>query len=176
MIVLDSNGKPIHRTVVFDVETTGLSPESGDRVIEVGAVALEQEKIVDEFHSLVYTERTINLAAGRVHGITKEMLCGQPKAEAVFMKFHKFIEGSVLVAHYAAFDLSFAAHEFGRLKLDLRQPYFCTLAIGRKMFPELDRHDLGSLYRHLYNSDPVIMHRAFEDARITAKVWIKLAQ
>jgi DNA polymerase-3 subunit epsilon len=174
MVILDSNGKCINRTVVLDIETTGLSPEHGDRVIEVGAIALEGKSIVNEFHSLIDTERPIDPDAGRIHRITKYMLCGQPKAEYVFQKFHRFIEESVLVAHYAAFDLSFIAHEFGRLKLDLRQPYLCTLALGRKMFPDLDRHDLGSLYRHLYNSEAEIKHRALEDAKVTAKIWIKL--
>jgi hypothetical protein len=60
MIILDFNGKPILRAVAFDVETTGLSPELGDRVIEVGAVALKQDKIVDEFHSLV----SVNVVQG----------------------------------------------------------------------------------------------------------------
>ena len=176
MVILNSNGKCINRTVVLDVETTGLSPEHGDRIIEVGAVALQGNLVIDEFHSLICVDRTIHPDAERIHGITKYMLCGQPKAEYVFPKFHRFIEGSVLVAHYAAFDLSFIAHEFGRFKLDLRQPYLCTLALGRKMFPELDRHDLGSLYRHLYNSAPEILHRALEDAEVAAKIWVKFNQ
>jgi len=59
MVILDSNGKRIQRTVVFDVETTGLSPRLGDRIIEIGAVALEGKTIVDEFHSLISVDQPI---------------------------------------------------------------------------------------------------------------------
>jgi hypothetical protein len=76
MILLDSNGKPYRRTIVFDVETTGLYPEAGDWVIEVGAVALDGETVLDEFHSLINVDRPIDPEAQRVHGITKEMLAG----------------------------------------------------------------------------------------------------
>jgi len=74
MIILDSNGKPYKRTVIFDVETTGLSPEQGDRVIEIGAVALDGKTIIDEFHSLINTGQPIDPAAQKIHGITREML------------------------------------------------------------------------------------------------------
>jgi DNA polymerase III subunit epsilon len=169
MIILDSNGIPINRTVVFDVETTGLSPEQGDRVIEIGALALDGETIVDEFHSFIDSDQPIHPSAQKIHGITREMLKGQPKAEEVMPRFRVFLENSILVAHYADFDLSFVGSEFRRLGINFRQPYYCTLALGRKMFPELDRYDLRSLYKHLYSSELEIRHRALEDARITAK-------
>lgn len=175
MIILDSNGKHILRTVVFDVETTGLSLEFGDRVIEVGAVALEHDKIVDAFHSLVDVDRPIDPAAGRVHGITEEMLRGQPRAEMVMPRFHSFIGDSLLVAHSAEFDLRFIGSEFTRLKLGLRNAFCCTLEIGRILFPDLPRHDLESLYREIYGRSPDRLHRALDDARATAEVWVKLS-
>jgi len=168
----DLNGRPYRRTIVFDVETTGLSPEAGDRVIEIGAVALEGGKIADEFHSLIDTDRAIDPAAQRVHGITRGMLAGQPKPKKVMPKFRAFIEDSIMVAHYADFDLSMVGKEFRRLKIEFRQPYFCTLSLARKLFPELERHDLGSIYRHLFKTEPVVMHRALEDAKSTAEIWI----
>jgi DNA polymerase III subunit epsilon len=76
MIILDSNGQPYRRTVVFDVETTGLYPEAGNRIIEIGAVALDEKSIVDEFHSLIYVERPIDPEAQRVHGIAKKYWWG----------------------------------------------------------------------------------------------------
>ncbi len=176
MIILDSNGKPYNRTVVFDVETTGLSPESGDRIIEIGAIALDGDTFVDEFHSLIDMDRQIDQAAQRVHGITKEMLSGQPKAETVLPRFRSFIESSVMVAHYSDFDLKFVWSEFKRLRIVFRAPYYCTLALGRRVFPKLKRYDLGSLYQHLFNEKPRNMHRALEDARITAKIIIRLNQ
>ncbi len=176
MIILDSNGKPILRTVVFDVETTGLSPELGDRVIEVGAVALSQYKIVDEFHSLIFVDQPIDPEAGRVHGITEKMLRGRPRAEKVMPRFRDFIGGSIMVAHNVDFDLRFIGSEFARMKLGgLRNAFYCSLEIGRKLLPELPRHDLETLYRELYGRSPARLHRALDDARIAAAIWVKLS-
>jgi len=175
-IILDSNDKPYRRTVVFDVETTGLYPEADDRIIEIGAMALVGDTILDEFHSLIDLDRPISTEAQRIHGITQEMLAGQPRAEEVLPQFRSFIEDSIMVAHSAEFDLSFVGSEFRRLKLDFSQPYYCTLALGRKVFPGLERHDLGSLYKHLYGELPLITHRALDDAWIAAMIWMKLNQ
>ncbi len=174
MILLASNGKPYRRTVVFDVETTGLYPDAGDRIIEIGAVALAGATIVDEFHSLIDVDRPIDPGARKIHGITKEMLIGQPRADVVMPRFRLFIEGSVVVAHCAEFDLSFVGNDFRRLKLGFSQPYYCTLTHGRQMFPELNNHDLGSLYEHLYGARPMITHRALEDAKLATMIFQKI--
>lgn len=129
-------------------------------------------KIVDEFHSLIDVDRPIDPKAQRVHGITKEMLAGQPRAEEVMPRFRSFIEGSIMIAHSADFDMSFIDSEFRRLKLDFRQPYYCTLTLVRKMFPELEGYDLANLYLHFYGTRPVLTHRALDDAVITAAIWV----
>src|SRR3990172_226100 len=90
-----------HRYVMIDVETTGLSSIRGDRVIEIGAVALEGDRVRDEFHSLVNAKKRICLDAHLVHGITDEMLIGQPKPAEVYPRFREFIHNSILVAHNA---------------------------------------------------------------------------
>jgi len=174
MLLLDSKGKRGYRSVVFDVETTGLSTRLGDRVIEIGAVAIEGNKVVDEFHSLIQVNQPINPFAQMVHGITKEMLQGQPAADVVMPKFHAFIQKSLLVAHNASFDVRFMSHEFSLLKLDLNNVCFCTLKLGRSMFPALASHDLETLYKQFYKKPPQEMHRALQDARTTAKIWMKL--
>ena len=174
MLILDSKGKRGYRSVVFDVETTGLSIRSGDRVIELGAVAIEGKTVVDEFHSLIQVDQPINPFAQMAHGITKEMLKGQPRADEVMPKFHKFIRNSLLVAHNASFDVRFMHNEFSLLDLDLKNVCFCTLKLGRSLFPDLASHDLGTLYKQFYKSPPKVMHRALEDARATAKIWMKL--
>ena len=174
MLILDAKGKRGYRSVVFDVETTGLSTRQGDRVIEIGAVAIEGNKVVDEFHSLIQVSRPVNPFAQAVHGITKEMLKGQPTADVVIPKFHAFIHNSLLVAHNASFDVRFMSHEFSLLNLDLNNVCFCTLKLGRSMFPNLARHDLGTLYQQFYKKPPKEMHRALEDARTTARIWMKM--
>ncbi len=172
MLIFDAKGKRGYRSVVFDVETTGLS--ASDRVIEIGAVAIEGRKVVDEFHSLIDVDHPINPFAQAAHGITRQMLKGQPRADEVMPKFHKFIRKSLLVAHNASFDVRFMSNEFSLLDLELNNVCFCTLKLGRSMFPELACHDLGTLYKQFYKSAPKVMHRALEDARATAKIWMKL--
>jgi DNA polymerase III epsilon subunit family exonuclease len=175
MVILDSKGKRIYRSVVFDVETTGGSTRLGDRVIEIGAVAIEGKSIVDEFHSLISTTQPINPFAYRVHGITKEMLDGQPTADKIIPKFNKFIKNSILVAHNASFDVRFIQNEFTKHNLKFNNVCFCTLKLGRSLYPDLESHNLLTLYHQFYTKPPGRMHRALEDARVTAKIWMKVA-
>jgi DNA polymerase III epsilon subunit len=174
MFVLDSKGKRIHRTVVFDVETTGLFPDHGDRVIEIGAVELRDGRVVDEFESLINVDQPIHPMAQKIHGITKEMLEGKPSASMIVPKFHKFIMNSVLVAHNANYDMRFIGNEFAMMGLLFNNVYFCTMSLGRSIYPELHGHDLESLYLHFYKRPPKRLHRALDDARTTAKIWLKM--
>ena len=106
------------RFVVFDVETTGLWSVRGDRVIEIGALAIEGSTIIDEFSTLIYTDRAISREAQKIHGITQEMLAGKQKPDEVMPEFAEFIRDSILVAHNAKFDVGFIRHEFRRQRLD----------------------------------------------------------
>ena len=94
-----------NRYVALDVETTGLSPKNGDRVIEIGAVAIENQGIIAEFSSLIDVDKMIPWQVQKVHGITNEMLYGEPKPDEVLPEFYEFIAGSILVAHNASFDI-----------------------------------------------------------------------
>lgn len=161
------------RHVAIDVETTGLSPARGDRVIEVGAVAIEGGEIVGEFVSLVAAGRPIPHHVSRIHGITDEMLRGQPRPEEVYPPLRAFIGGGTLVAHNARFDLAFLRHEFGRLGLGLDNRAVCTLVMARRRLSHLADHRLETVARHLLGSLPGAgrLHRALDDARLTARVW-----
>jgi len=112
--------------VVFDIETTGLYPKKGDCVIKIGAVAVKDGLMVEEFHSLINAPRKISRGAQKVHGITNEMLTREPSPKHVFPKFQAFMNGSVLVAHNARFDMSFLKAEFHRLGLGLSDRYQYT--------------------------------------------------
>jgi len=107
------------RYTVFDFETTGLSPLRGGRVIEIGAVAVEEGEICGEFHSLVNPGVPVPWAAQRVHGISAEMLEKEPRPEDAFSSFMGFVQGAVLVAHNAPFDLGFLRSELQILGLGL---------------------------------------------------------
>lgn len=162
--------------IAFDTETTGLSPRSGARIIEIGAVKISQGEIVDEFHSLVATNASISPHAQAVHGISKAMLRGQPKPGEVFSKFYEFIDQAVLVAHNAPFDTRFLAVEFERLKLPLLNKIECTLRLSRRKLPHLPNHKLETVYKHFGGvvGRNIRRHRALDDAKLLAFVWLKL--
>lgn len=164
------------RIIAIDVETTGLSPTHGHRVIEIGAVAIQDRRIVEEFHSLVFTARRISTAAREVHGISDEMLIGQPTPETVFPHFHRFISGSALVAHNAEFDMAFIRQEFYRLGLSLSAPVVCTLNLSRRRCRGLSNYRLETVARHLLGALPYDRqhHRALDDARLVAQIWMEL--
>lgn len=149
------------RYVVLDVETTGLSPWRGDRVIEVGAVAIEGGDMIAEFNTLVQTPRDIPFQASQIHGITDAMLIGQPTPEEVFPALEAFLQDSILVAHNARFDLGFLRREYELLGTSFHCPHVCTLAMSRNRFPHLMNHKLETVYRHLIgiNGEGGLMRR-----------------
>ena len=122
----------MNRYVALDVETTGLSPKNGDRVIEIGAVAIENQGIIAKFSSLIDVDKMIPWQVQKVHGITNEMLYGEPKPDEVLPEFYEFIAGSILVAHNASFDIGFLKHEFALLGMSLNNRSLCTLKMSRK--------------------------------------------
>lgn len=164
------------RIVVVDVETTGLSVQRGGRVIEVGAVAVEDGVIVAEFNALIDTGAAISYGAYRVHGISEEMLSGQPEPAEVWPRFWEFVGNAHLVAHNAPFDSAFIRHECGRVGMELINPWHCTVRLARKRLPHLPNHKLDTVYCHLFGPIPygTARHRALDDARLTARVFLAL--
>ncbi len=175
-IPIENPPNPLGRHVVVDLETTGLSPRHGHRIIEIGAVAVEGGAVVGEFTTLVDAGVPIPVTVQAIHGITDEMIEGQPKPEEAFPRFYDFIAGSVLIAHNAAFEVTFLRHEFARLKLGFPNRHVCTLEMCRRRFPRLADHTLETIYLHLF-PDPAFLrqsHRALDDARMTAKIWMAM--
>ncbi|MBU2226816.1 MAG: 3'-5' exonuclease [Proteobacteria bacterium] len=167
---------PLDRHVVVDCETTGLWPRHGHRVIEIGAVAIENRVVVGEFATLIDAGVSIPPEVQAIHGITDEMLEGRPPPEEILPRFYDFIRESILVAHNAAFDIRFLRHEFARLGMGLPHPHVCTLEMSRRRFPRLADYTLETIYLHLF-PDPSFLrqnHRALDDARMTAKIWMKM--
>ncbi len=137
--------KSTNRYVALDVETTGLSPKSGGRVIEIGAVAIEYQSIVAEFSSLIDVGKRIPWRVQQVHGITNDMLEGEPKPDEALPEFYKFIAESILIAHNATFDIRFLRHEFALLGMNLNNRSLCTLKMSRKQYPHLPNHKLETI-------------------------------
>ncbi|MHB8771113.1 MAG: 3'-5' exonuclease [Syntrophales bacterium] len=167
---------PVGRHVVVDLETTGLSPRQGHRIIEIGAAAVEQGAIVDEFSTLIDAGVPVPLAVQAIHGITDDMLAGRPKPEEALPRFLQFIAGGTLVAHNAAFEVTFLRHEFARLGMGFPHPHVCTLEMSRRCLPHLPDYTLETVFLYLFPEADFLRqkHRALDDARMTARIWIKM--
>lgn len=163
------------RHVAFDIETTGLRLWRNDRIIEIGAVAVIGENMAEEFHTFIDTDKRITKAAERIHAITKEMLIRQPKAKEALAAFQRFIGNSTLVAHNTDFDIGFLGYEYSRIGQGLPNCYICTLKLSRKLYPRLPDYRLETVAKHL--GIEVVehrLHRALDDARLTARIWLKM--
>lgn len=166
------------RHVVVDVETTGLSVARGGRVIEVGAVAVEDGRIVAELGTLIDAGAPIAAGAYRVHGISPDMLVGKPAPTKAWPWLVDFFGDSPLIAHNASFDSAFIRHELSRLGLRLGNRWDCTVRLARRRLPHLPNHRLETVARHLFGEIPTEcrLHRALDDARLTARVWLAIEE
>jgi DNA polymerase III subunit epsilon len=161
--------------IAIDLETTGLNPLKGDRVIEVAAIRFKEGYAVDKFTSLVQTARRISSAASRITGLTKEDLKLAPLPELVFKELIDFVGSSQLVAHNAPFEKAFLRSEYTHVGCKFENMILCSLKLSRAVLPGLKSYSLGKVAEYLgveYQSNQ--LHRANEDARTTAKIWIAL--
>lgn len=154
--------------VVFDFETTGLDSRC-DRIIEVGAQKIINFEVVDEFSSFVQVENKLSSVVTQLTGITQEMLVGQPSVEEVLPSFFDFIDGSILLAHNASFDMNFLKAEAYRLGIDLDWSAFCSLKLARKFLPDLESKSLDALADY-YNLTFESRHRSIGDVKVTVSV------
>jgi len=156
--------------VVIDLETTGLSVDQGDRVIEIGAVRVDDGE-THTFDALVDPGRPIPLAGIQIHHITDELVEGQPSFADLWPALHPLLEGAVLVAHSASTDLGFLQEECRRAALQPLQPAVVvdTLLLARTVFG-LSHCSLGALAARIGvpHSTP---HRALCDAQATWHVY-----
>jgi len=166
----------MERVVVVDVETTGLATRNGGRVIEIGAVLVDGGAVVAEFGTLIGVAAPIHYGAQRVHGISAAMLRGEPEPHHAWPAFRDFVGAASLVAHNYHFDRGFILHELQLLGLQLPNQWHCTLRLARKLLPQLDNHRLATVATSLLGDIPpdCRLHRALDDARLTARVWLEL--
>jgi DNA polymerase-3 subunit epsilon len=154
---------------VVDVETTGLSPAFGDRVCEIAIIHARGGKEVSTFETLVNPGRPISPGAAAVNGITEAMVAKAPAFQKIAPEILRRLEGHVLVAHNAPFDLGFLTAEFQRLRLPLPlTPVLDTLALARQHYA-FPSNSLGAIAEQLNIPYPR-RHRALQDARITGQV------
>lgn len=161
--------------VVFDVETTGLEPESGDRIVEIAALKAEGGNVVDRFHSLINPKVPVSAGAFAVNGITLEMLKGAPAPLEIIPKFVDFIKTDALFAYNANFDAAFLAQELKLLGENLPQELIIVdiLAMARSLVANLASYKLESVAKYLGYAQ-VQKHRAIEDVEMSFFVLQKL--
>ncbi len=163
---------PGERFVVIDFETTGLSPNKGDRVIEVGAVEIVDGKIGRRFQSLANPGFPVSGRITAITGITNAMLADAPPLAEVMREVSGFIEGATLVAHNASFDRRFLQAEMERLDLWSDREVLCTMRLGKRAYPGLGSYKLAALAEHAGVQLPDAMHRALADATATAELFL----
>ena len=160
---------------VFDTETTGFSPAAGDEIVSIGAVRVVGGRLrrSEVFERLVDPRRPVPAAASAVHGITDELLRGQPALEEVLPLFARFCEDTVLVGHNVGFDMSFLRAREGRTGVRFVQPVLDTLLLDAVAHPDHDEHSLEAIAARL-GVDVVGRHTALGDALVTGEVFVRL--
>src|SRR5579862_9053982 len=170
------------RQIILDTETTGLEPELGHRIIEIGCVEVVHRRITGRtFHRYVNPERDIEEGALAVHGISRIELEGKPRFAELVEELLAFISGAELVIHNAAFDVAFLDHELKRLCSDgapRTVGSLCTvldtLALAREMHPG-QRNNLDALCkRYSVDNSRRELHGALLDAQILAEVYLAM--
>lgn len=165
------------REIVLDTETTGFDPKTGDRLIEVGCIEIEDLLPTGRmYHTLVNPERLIPPDAIRVHGITDEKVRGAPKFRDVVHELMEFIGDAPVIAHNAAFDRSFIDHECGLCGHALLEEtrWIDTLKLAQTRFPGMANSLDALCKRFKISLVERTLHGALIDARLLAEVYLEL--
>lgn len=159
--------------IIFDIETTGLD-SSYDEIIEIGAIRIENNKIVNKFQSLVKPNRVIDDYISELTGITNDMLIDAPLIEDVLPQFIEFVGNEILIGHNVNFDINFVYDNLYRNNYKvLTNDFIDTMRLSRKLLSELSHHRLTDLAEY-FNIDYSNNHRALKDCEITLSVYEKL--
>ena len=168
----------MERLIVLDTETTGIDPKEGHRIIEVGAIQIENREITNvEFHKYLQPNRTVGDSV-KVHGITDKFLINKPQFSQISDDLLSFIDGSTLIIHNAPFDLGFINHELKlngvKTKIQDLCPVIDTLELSKKQRPGT-MHNLDALCRRFeIDTSARTRHGALLDAQILAQVYLAM--
>ncbi|KAB1591154.1 3'-5' exonuclease [Burkholderia cepacia] len=161
---------------VLDFETTGLSPNLGDRATEIAVILLRDGHVVDRFQSLMNAGRRIPSDVVALTGITNEMIASAPPASKVMKEAAAFVGKHAVVAHNAGFDKRFWQAELGLLGMTAEHAFACTMLVARRIYPDALSHRLSSLADMLRLPKSGRAHRAMVDAEMASHLWCRLQQ
>lgn len=162
--------------VVFDLETTGLYPNSGDSIIEIGAVKIKDGNIIDRYDELVYPSKLLSEDIIKITGITNEMLEGKRKEKECIIDFMNWVSDAPMVAHNAKFDISFILNAYDKYNLgEFKNTVIDTLGLSRYLESSERYHNLATLVKR-YNIpwDEDKHHRGNYDSMGTALIFDKM--
>lgn len=162
--------------IILDFETTGLSPNQGDRAIEIGAVKLLDGIVIDTFQELMNPGFRVNSFIESYTGISNAMLNSAPSCGEVMNRFADFIGNANLVAHNASFDKRFLDAEFAFINRDYKGQFACSMLIARRLYQEAPNHKLGGLVEYKQIENDGVFHRALADSEMTAKLWLRMLE
>jgi len=163
--------------VMLDFETTGLSPDMGDRITEVAALRIRDGKVVERYVSLINCNVRIPSFITGLTGITQAMVDRAPPVAQVLPQLLDFIGDDALSAHNASFDEKFLRAEAARLSLTpAHSALVCSLKLSRRVFPQLSSYKLGNLSGELGIKFRSAAHRAESDAEVAAEVLIHIGK
>jgi DNA polymerase-3 subunit epsilon len=160
---------------VFDTETTGLDPAGGDEIVALGATRIVNNRLLryETYEQLVDPKRPIAETSETIHGISYEMLRGQPAIEEILPQFHEFCDDTVLVGHNAAFDMRFLQLKEERSGVRFTQPVLDTLLLSEVLHPNQPSHALEAIAERL-GVTVVARHTALGDSLVTGEVFLRM--
>jgi len=166
------------RYIVLDTETTGLDPDDGHKIIEIGCIEIINRKVTDNtFHKYINPLREIDIEASKVHGLTASNLSDKPLFNDIYDEFVSYISGSPLIIHNAPFDMGFLKKEFDYLERTngfINNEIIDSLKLARKISPG-KKNTLDALCdRYSVDNSDRNFHGALLDARLLAHVYLKL--
>ena len=159
---------------VIDFETTGLSPDQGERATEIAAVLVRGGKVVDRYQSLMSAGVRIPPFIESLTGITNDMIRSAPSASRVMREAADFVGDVPLIAHNASFDRKFWDAELARIRRKRKQEFACSMLVARRVFPNAPDHKLGTLAAYAGVKPTGRAHRALADAEMAAGLVLRM--
>src|ERR1035437_6804370 len=159
---------------VLDFETTGMSPNCGDRATEIAITLLRDGRVVDRFQSLMNAGRRVPSFITELTGITNAMISQAPPVASVMRDAARFVGTTPLVAHNASFDRKFWEAELAHIGIASESLFACTMLLSRRMYPHSPNHRLSTLVELLGLPKTGRAHRAMVDAEMTSHLWCRI--